>query len=85
MRFSRPFAFLAATSLAFAPAAAQPSEAATPTPAAEQVEPGTASTLGDQPLGAIHYLAFAAILAGIAYLIYDRLLSDDEDDEPLSP
>ncbi|HEV2079599.1 MAG TPA: hypothetical protein VGR19_06860 [Allosphingosinicella sp.] len=85
MRFFRPFAFLAATSLAFAPAAAQASEATTPQPAAEQLHAGSASALGDEPLGAMHYLAFAAIIAGLAYLIYTQLLSDDEDDEPLSP
>ena len=84
MRFPRATAFIAATSLAFAPAAAQVAEAGTPQPAAERFEPGSASALGDEPLGAMHYLAFAAILAGLGYLIYTQLLDRDDDDEPIS-
>ncbi len=84
MRFPRPITVLTATSLAFAPAVAQAGEAAKPQPAVEQLDPGTASALGDQPLGAIHYLGFAAILLGVAYLV-STLFKGDDEDEPLSP
>lgn len=86
MRFPRPIAFLAASSLALAPAVAQASEAGTPEPAVEQLNSGTGSALGDEPLGAVHYLGFAAILLGLAYLISTQLLGkDDDEDDRLSP
>lgn len=84
MRFPRHIAFLAATSLAFGPAVAQASQVAKSQPAAEQLDSGTASALGDQPLGAIHYLGFAAILLGVAYLV-STLFKGGDEDEPLSP
>ncbi len=82
MRFSLPVAVAAATSLAFASVSAQASPVpapAMPERAGQQLDPRTAQALGDQPIGAMHILGFALILAALGYLIYTTVIKDDED------
>jgi hypothetical protein len=83
MRFALPITIFAAVSLAAAPAAAAANQAsALSVRAAPQMETAEANALGDMPLGAFHYLAFIAIVAGLGYLIYTQLEGDEESESP---
>lgn len=82
MRLSAVVAFVAASSLAAAPVAAQVRPASSVPAKVVKVDRTGAqleneNAFLDEPLGAMHYVGALVILLGLGYLVYSLLKKDD--------